>query len=134
MNRIDPLGLFNPAKGLSALGNAAISGFSAGSGATKYAIAAGLSPASATGVGSLPPLALAAWGTWNFKSSLAAWQRATQQWNEALSEDWSQASWKNLYGLLPGGTHYDDPCEPNGPIEYIKTQGWWKFLQDLGYF
>lgn len=133
INLVDPSGLFNPAKGISALGNAAIAGFSAGSGTLKLAIAAGLSPASATGVGALPPAALAAWGTWNLKSSMSAWQRALQQWSEALCEDSSQATWKNLYGMLPGGAGYDDPDEASGPAAYIQEQGWWKFLGNIGY-
>ena len=120
----DPLGLFNPAKGASALGNAAISGFSAASGGLKLAIAAGLSPASATGVGALPPAALAAWGAWNLKSSASAWQRSQQQWKEAQCEDSSQATWKNLYGMLPGGTYYYDPGEASDPLNYIQNQGW----------
>lgn len=127
-------GLFNPAKAASVFGNAAISGFSAASGGLKLAIATGLTPASVTGVGALPPAALAAWGTWNLKSSVSAWQRAQQQWKEAQCEDWSQATWKNLYGMLPGGTHYDDPGEASGPLNYIQNQGWWKFIGNFGYF
>lgn len=134
INSIDTLGLFNPAKGASAIGNTAISAVAGASGALKLAIAAGLSPASATGVGALPPLALTAWGAWNLKSSLAAWDRAMQQWNEALCEDWSDATFKNLYGLLPGGTNYDDPDEYSGPSEYIKEKGWWEMVKDSGYF
>ncbi|MBN1570135.1 MAG: RHS repeat-associated core domain-containing protein, partial [Acidobacteria bacterium] len=60
-NYLDPFGLFNPSKGVSALGNAVITGWSAASGVGKWAIALGISPAAATGVGALPPLALAAW-------------------------------------------------------------------------
>ncbi len=133
VNGIDPAGLFNPAKAISAFGNSIISGVSAASGASKYAVAAGLSPAATTAVGALPPAALAVWGTWNFKSSLAAWDRARQQWNEALCESFSQSSWKNLYGVLPGGTNYDDAGEASGPIEYIKETGLWSFISQLGY-
>jgi hypothetical protein len=50
---VDPLGLFNPTKGISAAGNAVIAGASAASGGVKIAIAVGLSPAAATGVGAL---------------------------------------------------------------------------------
>jgi RHS repeat-associated protein len=134
VNGVDPLGLFNPVKGASAVLNASIAGVSAASGAAKILIAAGISPAATTGVGALPPTALYIWGTWNIKSAKAATERALQQWQEAICEDWSQAAWKNLYGALPGGTHYDDPDEPNGPWDYIKNQGWWKFFSDLGYF
>src|SRR5439155_22543279 len=104
----DPLGLINPVKAYVAVGNTAIAAYTAASGGLKIAIAAGLSPAAATGLGALPPVALLAWGTWNLKSSRAAWQRAQQQWKEAFCEDLSDATWQNLYGLLPGGTHYDD--------------------------
>ncbi len=131
---VDPTGLFNPAKGLSALGNATIAGFSAGSGGVRIAIAVGLSPAATTGVGALPPAALAAWGTWNLKSASAAWNRARQQWAEAMCEKASDASWKNLNGMLPGGTHYDDPGEFKGPIDYIQNNGLGKFLSEAGYF
>ncbi|HNK51158.1 MAG TPA: RHS repeat-associated core domain-containing protein [Nitrospira sp.] len=134
VNGVDPLGLFNPVKGASALLNASIAGVSAASGAAKILIAAGISPAATTGVGALPPTALYLWGTWNVKSAKAAAERALQQWQEAICEDWSQAAWKNLYGALPGGTHYDDPDEANGPWDYIKSQGWWRFFSDLGYF
>lgn len=99
------MGLFNPAKGASALGNAFIAGMSAGSGGVKIAIATGLAPAAVTGVGALPPTALAAWGTWNLKAALAAWDRSQQQWNEAMCESSSQASWKNLMGMQIGRAH-----------------------------
>lgn len=45
-------------------------------------------------------------------------QRATQQWNEALSERGSNASPRNLLGPLPWGQYYDDPWEP-GPHRVI---------------
>ncbi len=130
----DPYGLLNPAKVAVALGNSAIAGWTGAAGYTKLAVAAGVSPAAATGVGALPPAVLAAWGLWNLKSSMAAWERAQQQWSEALCEDWSQASWKNLWGIAPGGTHYDDPGEYSGPVDYIQNRSWWKFLQEAGYF
>ena len=134
VNLVDPAGLFNYAKAISALGNAGIAGWTAAAGAMKLGIAVGLIPASATVVGGIPPTALAAWATWNFKCSRAAWNRSTTQWNEALCEEWSAASWKNLYGLLPGGTHYDDPDEPSGPLNCIQSLGWFRFLEDAGYF
>lgn len=131
---IDPMGLFNVAKGVSALGNAVIAGFSAGSGGVKVAIAVGLSPAATTGVGALPPTALLAWGLWNWKSASSAWNRSFQQWREAMCEKSSDASWKNLMGMLPGGTHYDDPGEFSGPLDYIQSKGFSKFLSEAGYF
>jgi hypothetical protein len=135
VSNVDPLGLFNPTKALSALGNASIAGYSAGAGGVKIAAAVGLSPAATTGVGALPPLALLAWGSWNLKSSMAAWQRARTQWNQAMCEDWSQASWQNFYGMLPGGTNYDDSADPySNPMQYIQGQGWWNFISNFGYF
>ena len=134
INSVDLFGLFNPIKGISAIGNVFLSAWTASSGSVKYGIAASLLPASGTVVGGIPSIALAAWGTWNFKSSMAAWDRAVTQWKEALSEDFAEARWKNLYGLLPGGTEYDDPCESSGPIDYIRSKDWFKFLSEAGYF
>ncbi|NRF69157.1 hypothetical protein HLB44_19360 [Aquincola sp. S2] len=124
----------NPVKAGVALGNATIAGFSAASAGVKVAIAAGLSPASATGVGALPPAALVAWAMWNMKGSQAAWDRSMTQWREAMCEGPGKASWKNLQGLLPGGTQYDDAGEYANPWEYIQDQGWGKFLGEAGYF
>ena len=134
LSYVDPAGLFNVAKGVSALGNAAIAGFSAGSGSVKLAIAIGLAPAATTGVGALPPTALAAWGAWNLKAASAAWNRAEQQWSEAICEKSSDASLKNLMGMLPGGTNYDDPGEFNGPLDYMRSLGVWQFIKEAGYF
>ena len=36
--------------------------------------------------------------------------------------------------MLPGGTHYDDPGEFNGPIDYLQNTGFGKFLSEAGYF
>jgi RHS repeat-associated protein len=134
LNYSDPLGLFNPAKGISAAGNSVIAGFSAASGGVKVAIATGLSPATLTGVGALPLAVLAGWGAWNLKASQAAWKRVQQQWDEAQCEKWDDSRWKNLWGMAPGGTNYDDPNEPDGPWVYIKSEGWWKFISEAGYF
>lgn len=131
---IDPTGLVNAVKAGVALGNAVIAGFSAGSGGVKIAIAVGLSPAAVTGVGALPPAALLAWGTWNMKSSKAAMQRSLKQWKEAMCEKSSDASAKNLLGLLPGGTNFDDAGEYETPLDYIKDKGWWKVLSEAGYY
>jgi RHS repeat-associated protein len=115
--RIDPSGLTNVVKGVSALGNAAIAGASGASAGIKFAIAVALTSAAVTGIGALPPVALAAWGTWNMKAAAAAWKRSQQQWKEAMCEPASAASAKNLLGMLPAGTHYDDPDEYSGPID-----------------
>ena len=120
----------NPVKAAVAMGNAAVAGISAASGGLKFAAASGLAP---TGVGSLPAGALFGWSAWNMRSSVAAGNRSRQQWAEAMRENWCAANWKNLYGLFPGGTHYDDPNEPSGPWSYIKTKGLWHYLSEFGY-
>ena len=51
-----------------------------------------------------------------------------------MCESASDASWKNLMGMLPGGTHYDDPGEFNGPIDHLQNTGFGKFLSEAGYF
>jgi type VI secretion system secreted protein VgrG len=107
-NAVDPLGLFNYAKGAVAIGNFLNGGRLLGTGGAKIAAGAGVS---ATGVGIPVSAGSIAWGTWNIKSALAAAKRAKQQWGEACNEQASDASWKNLRGLLPFGQHYDDPQE-----------------------
>ncbi len=52
---------------------------------------------------------------------MEAWERAKQQMSEAMCEDWSQASPKNPYGLLGGGTEYDDSGEYSGPLDYASN-------------
>jgi RHS repeat-associated protein len=131
----DPYGLFNPSKALVAAGNDGIAAYTATSGTVKVAIAIGMLPAAATGVGSLPPAALLAWAAWNFRASGAALKRAAIQARQAYCQSWSQASWQNFYGLLPRGQYYDDPNDPYAnPIQYIQAQGWWQFLLSAGYF
>jgi type VI secretion system secreted protein VgrG len=134
VNWVDPLGLFNPSKGLSSLGNAANAGRLYARGALKLAGAAGLT---ATGAGAPVGAGAAALGGWNIWSGQSAWNRSMQQWNEALNEDWSDASWKNLLGVLPFGTEFDDPCEPS-PWEVLKDKAKdfkdkpWEFMQEIG--
>ena len=128
MRHIDPLGLFNPAKGASAVGNGAVAAWSAAQGVAKWTAAAALAE---TGVGGT---ALYAWGAWNFKGSKAAFERGNQQLHEAFCEDWSDASWKNFWGMAPGGTQYDDPGEYEGPWDFIQKKGWWEWAKDAGYF
>ena len=134
INWVDPLGLFNPSKGLSSLGNAANAGRLYAGGALKLAGAAGLTT---TGAGAPAGAGAAALGGWNIWSGQSAWNRSMQQWNEALNEDWSDASWKNLLGVLPFGTEFDDPCEPS-PWEVLKDKAKnfkdkpWEFIQEVG--
>jgi hypothetical protein len=71
---------------------------------------------------------------WNFNSANAAFKRGAQQWSESLCEDISQADTQNLWGILPGGTNYDDVGEPNGPLKYIKTTDFGRFIKEMGLF
>jgi len=109
INRLDPIGLFNPTKAISAVANALNAGRLYASGSLKLAAAAGLA---ATGVGTPGSAGLAFMGTWNLYSGTAAQQRAVQQWREAIAESWSNATWRNFLGVLPYGQQFDDPCEP----------------------
>jgi type VI secretion system secreted protein VgrG len=126
--------LFNPTKGLSALGNTVISGRLAAAGMLKLGGAAGLA---VTGAGTPGSVGVAALGAWNLWSAQAAWNRGVQQLNEAWHEGWSDASWKNLLGVLPFGTEFDDPCEPS-PWGVLKDKAAnfsekpWEFIQEIG--
>jgi RHS repeat-associated protein len=139
VNYVDPLGLFNWAKGAASLLNAANAGRLYATGMLKIGVATGLvavSPFSG-GISSLPAPLLAAWGTWNLNAALNAQTRALQQWRETKCESSSQAAWKNLYGVLPHGENFDDAAEPN-PIDYYKEhmrqKGLGKLLSDFGWF
>jgi type VI secretion system secreted protein VgrG len=110
MNGLDPLGLLNPAKCLSSIGNAANASRLYAAGMTKLAGAAGLT---STGAGAPAGVGAAVWGGWNISAGMSAQKRGMQQWSEAFNEEWSDASWKNLLGVLPFGTEGDDPCEPS---------------------
>lgn len=137
LNSIDPYGLFNPTKGIVALGNAANAGRLYASGALKLAAAAGLD---GTGIGIPAGIGTALLGAWNISSATAAQKRAMQQWAEAFQEDWSDASWRNLNGLLPHGQHFDDPCEREIK-DYLKDKYenlrygsglYWDIIKELG--
>ena len=105
----DPSGLFNPAKGLSSILNAANAARLYVGGVEKLAAGAGLDM---TGVGVPAGYGVGAWGMWNLKSAGAAQYRGLLQWQEAWNENWGDATWGNLLGVLPFGSEYDDPCEP----------------------
>lgn len=132
VNFIDPSGLFNPVKGGVALLNAANAGRLYATGLLKIAGATGLA---ATGVGTPGSFGFYAWGAWNLRSAYAAQQRAMQQWRESLNECWSDASWKNLWGLAPFGQELDDPTEPT-PQEFLqnklKEKSWLDKLTEIG--
>ncbi len=137
VNYIDPLGLINPVKAVVALANAANAGRLYASGSLKLMAATG---AGATGVGAPAGVGAALLGGWNVSSAASAQERAMQQWSEALQEDWSDASWRNLKGLLPAGQHIDDPCEPT-IREFLKnkynglrdgTESYWDVIKEIG--
>ncbi|CAB5154507.1 odd Oz/ten-m homolog 4 [Olavius algarvensis associated proteobacterium Delta 3] len=137
ISSIDPLGLFNPTKGFVALTNAANAGRLYASGTIKLAASAGLD---LTGVGIPAGIGTALLGAWNISSATAAQERAMQQWREAMREEWSDASWKNLKGLLPHGQYIDDPCEPT-IREYLKdkyeglregSDSYWDLVKEIG--
>ncbi|WP_224039869.1 RHS repeat-associated core domain-containing protein, partial [Paraburkholderia unamae] len=130
----DPLGLVNPTKLLVCSANAVNAGRLYAAGGTKLAASIGLD---ATGVGEPAGVAVGAWGLWNLNSAGSAWKRARQQCAEASVEKWDDASWKNLYGVLPFGTEIDDPGEPT-PFQFYKNKAAsfvekpWEFLKELG--
>jgi hypothetical protein len=57
--------------------------------------------------------------TYNLVSGYASVRRGAQQFSESLN-DASGPSLQNLWGLAPSGQAYDDPGEPNGPVEYAR--------------
>ena len=59
-------------------------------------------------------------GVFQIVLGFANLNRGMKQAREAYSEDWDDASWKNLLGLAPFGQNFDDPCEP-GPLEYFSS-------------
>jgi RHS repeat-associated protein len=130
----DPLGLLNPAKAAASVLSAANAGRLYASGGLKLTAAAVFA---ATGIGTPAGLGTAAWGAWNIKSATSAQRAAHQLINEAAGEQWSDATWKNLYGALPFGTHYDDRCEPGPPAFFRKEinerkRSFIDYLSELG--
>jgi len=69
------------------------------------------------GEGILPVM----YGSFNIYSGTKAYNRGSQLWKESLEEEWSDASLKNLLGLLPKGQCYDDPTEP-GLAEFWQSK------------
>jgi len=131
VNETDPFGLFNPTKGLAALGNVANAGRLYAAGLLKIGAATGLAE---TGVGIPGSLVLGAWGTWNLRGAQVAQNRGFLLWDEALNENWSGASWKNFLGLLPYGEKYDDPCDPSFKEFWwnYKVKNWWELIAEIG--
>ena len=99
--------------------NAANSGRLYAAGMLKLAVSGGLL---ATGAGSPVGVGTSILGVANVYSAGAAWNRSVEQWNSALQQGWSDATWRNLYGLAPSGQYYDDPGEPT-MIEYWRRNG-----------
>lgn len=110
---VDPYGLFNPAKGAAAFGNAANAGRLYASGSLKVAAGLGME---GTGIGAAPGALTVGVGLWNLKSGFAAQEASVDLMRQALAEDWDDATWKNLLGIVPFGREFDDPCEA-GPLE-----------------
>ena len=131
VNNIDPLGLVNPTKAIAALLNAANASRLYNSGMRRVLGATGLA---STGVGTPGSALSLAWGLWNIRGAMVAQNRGALLWDEAFKESWSDASWKNLFGVLPHGEKYDDPCEPSF-IDYwwnYKIKSWWEFISEIG--
>ncbi|QQR69654.1 MAG: hypothetical protein IPI58_03070 [Alphaproteobacteria bacterium] len=122
---------FNPVKGAVAAGNAGVATFNYAKSAAAFGGAAivSFSPAAPSGL----QIGLATACVYHAYAGNAAWERSRQTWGEALTQTWGDSRWQNLYGLVPlGGTQYDDPSEPHGPIEWAKTKPWGNFLNKLG--
>ncbi len=114
-NNVDPIGEQNIAK-LAASGISYLNSFRLAIGAVTKATAAVLT--AETGLGTM---AFSAWGYANMYASSKAFNKASKIFNEALNEDFSDASLKNLLSPLPFGEYYDDPCEPS-PQEYFENK------------
>lgn len=90
-----------------------------------------------TGVGSPAGVVSVGHGMWNIYSASAARRRGLKLCSEALSEDWSDASPRNLVGLLPWGDQADDAGEPNY-LDLLKEKllgretSMWEKLREVG--
>jgi type VI secretion system secreted protein VgrG len=93
-----------------------------------------------TGAGTTPGVGLLALGAWNLQSATVAKNRGLKLWDEAFTEDWSDASWRNLLGVLPWGDRYDEPCEPTIG-EFFRQElrelqsgaiDWWEVICEIG--
>ena len=114
----DPYGLINPVKYGVGLTNSANALRKAATAVvmTKVAVF--------TAVIGQPEIAVpaAALAIYNAAGAKSAALRGGQQLGEGLAECWDDASWKNLYGILPMGTEFDDKNEPH-PWEIDLLQG-----------
>jgi type VI secretion system secreted protein VgrG len=132
VNWADPYGLFNPTKGIAALANAANAGRLYASGLLRLGVASGLI---STGIGTPGSVVTGVWGLWNIRAGMVAQNRGLLLWKEAFEESWSDASWKNLLGVLPYGEKYDDPCEPSffNFWRNYEIENWWQFIGEIGF-
>ena len=106
-------GEFNPTKLATAALSAANAARLAASGVLKLTAGTALD---LTGAWAAPGTLLVAWGGWNLRSASVALDKSFLFANQAVSENFSDASLRNFAGLLPMGQYYDDPGEP-GPID-----------------
>lgn len=111
-------GEFNPTKLATAALSAANAARLAASGVLKLTAGTALD---LTGAGSAPGTLLVAWGGWNLRSASVALDKSFLFANQAVNENFSDASVRNLAGLLPMGQYYDDPGEP-GPVDVLKEK------------
>lgn len=116
VNSTDPLGLFNPAKGAVAIANIANAARLI---ASAFVSTCGAVLTAETGVGAalLGGKAIA-----NVMGAKSAFTRGSKLWSEALVEKPSDASVRNVCGVLPFGEQYDDPAEP-GPKQFWTEKG-----------
>jgi RHS repeat-associated protein len=114
VNLIDPYGLLNPVKTAVGLTNATRGIKSIATGVGTIAVGTAAIPFT-EGVSGPPAYMI---GSAQIVLGFANLNRGVQQASEAYSEDWDEATWKNLLGLAPFGQKFDDPCEP-GPSEYF---------------
>jgi len=108
----------NPTKLIVSLANAANVGRLYAAGFLKLGAGSLL-----TGTGAGAPVGVVAltFGTWNLVSAQKAWERSIEQWNGAFRQSWSDATLRNLYGVLPMGQDFDDPWEPT-PAEVYRRK------------
>ena len=114
INSIDPNGKQNIAK-LFASGISYLNSLRLAVGAVAKATAAVVTAETGLGV-----LGFATWSAANAYGSVKAFNKATRVLKEALNENFSDASWKNLLSPLSFGEEFDDPCESTASEYFAK--------------
>jgi len=104
----DPSGLINYLKSIVSILNGIIGATNIGSGAAFVVTGAGIG---ATGVAAPFSIASIAYGVFKLNAGIAALRRAKQQFKESIKECPSDATFRNLLGLLPFGQNFDDKGE-----------------------